>query len=134
MMLDEIEKRAREAKERAEKATDGPWQFDATPHLVCKWRVKSVSTWRPCARVEPWVCSTDSLSEQPMEDGVFIASARTDIPLLAADVIALLEIARAAENLMDNVFDAHDRDPRWASVPISSLKRVKDAFAKREAL
>ena len=97
MTLDvrEAEKRAKEARARAEKATPGPWRLfyrhgGRRPPIVAVMfgpARQEVVAW-------PGFDSSDVPKSHWRRNGTFIAAARTDVPALCGDVEALTDLAR----------------------------------------
>jgi hypothetical protein len=81
--LDQVEQRAREATERASKATAGPWE-----RLGGSGRASAlVST---VDEGGPDLAEVFGPHEPPSANADFIAAAREDVPVLAAAVLALV--------------------------------------------
>lgn len=87
-------KRLAEIKERAAKATEGPWASAPVQPLAAKEPVG----WAVC-RGYDWIAD-GPCSRQP--DADFIAHARTDVP----DLIAALEAAQARVAQLESVVEA----------------------------
>jgi hypothetical protein len=88
-----LQQKLEEIKERAEKATDGPWLNDERIVLQD-------------SGIQPHICysyTADgySLTDKPIENAEFIAHARTDVPLL------LKALAKCIEQ-RDELLDRHD--------------------------
>jgi len=88
--LDAARKTAREAQERADKATPGPWD---------NVRVGMTGDGSPLS-FEAQVCNAEGVgafivthdgSEEGLDNTAFVAAARTDVPDLAAIVLAMAE-------------------------------------------
>lgn len=82
-----------EIQARADKATDGPWDWDSD--LVFPDGVRP-----PLVFAEGWVgYPVDDAMEHPLpttsEDAEFIAHARTDVPALGAALRAVLDLHKA---------------------------------------
>ena len=103
--LTECEVIAGEARERAEKATLGPWSqpLEDEPGAIA-------SAARP--HVSLLGLDYDGMAiVQSHDDAVFIANARTDIPLLSARVLSLVKLARdRTEQLAQLVKAAENTD------------------------
>lgn len=106
-------KKAQEALERSEKATEGPWKSVGKRNLrYDKGRqeaVHAVVMWRDGMNAEPvWV-----RWDKGGAVSNFIAEARTDVPQLANDLLkALEEIERLTETLDDYRHAAIERGER----------------------
>ena len=82
--LKEIAARAVAAKNRADAASPGPWaSYDLDTRL---WVVEG-----PKYYSYPWEKNVVPLRFQGSQDADFIAAARMDVPVLAADVTALVK-------------------------------------------
>src|SRR5689334_3502552 len=94
--LTEARRLAEEARERAEKATEGTFNID-------RWWNLSIKTYGPAP-----------IATEPLSDDVtFIAAARSDVPSLAGLVLSLADevdrLRRAYEGANDELRTAYER-------------------------
>jgi hypothetical protein len=83
-----------EIRERAEKATPGPWDIDGSDNQ--NWGIRSVAGDQPSIAPMAGYRSKDTEA-----DAEFIAHAREDVPALLARIEKLEAIAEAAEDAAD---------------------------------
>jgi hypothetical protein len=89
-------KLATEALERAEKATEGPWEIE----------------WDQVDDETPWPAWLDgskvghlvTFEEASPEDAIFITAARTDVPTLAHAVLELVGMLRATDKALGVIY------------------------------
>lgn len=116
--LDAIAGRAREAKDRADRATPGPWSPVAGsmngPFGVC---TNSQIVRAVAALIEK------------QDAAVFIASARTDVPALAADVRALVERVRELEENLSAYDEALKKDRNLSERRAERVRELEERAA-----
>lgn len=97
--LTDIEKLARAAKERAEKATPGPWEWDGRREESDPDIPGGVFVYHPQGSflATTAVCLSDTYEDDHL-DLDFIAASRTDVPALADAVLQLVQRVRELEN------------------------------------
>lgn len=98
----EVEERLREIREREQKATKGPWEYDGC----------SVTNWHDDTFEMEWIPNGKgsdgfrAVNKNWKADADFIAHARTDIPWLLAQLTAILEdnqrLAKELERFTEN--------------------------------
>ncbi len=96
--LDAISALAREAKERADKATPGPWEW----WTICSYRRLTARDGKIGGVMHGYTCGDgvpDIIVSE--EDMALTAAARTDVPVLADAVLALVERVRGLEAKAD---------------------------------
>ena len=87
--LNAIAARAREAKERADGATEGPWTTRRDMRGLTIIKENCIVGENICY-VLPW----PNLMDKSDANALFITTARDDVPALADDVLALVEYVR----------------------------------------
>lgn len=103
--LDAIEKLAREAKERADAATPGPWEWDGRREENDPDMPGGVFVYHPQGSflADTAICLSDTYEDDHL-DLDFIAAARADVPALADRVLALIGRVRELEAAHNGIY------------------------------
>jgi hypothetical protein len=117
----------KQIEERAAKATDGPWRFEAGPSDQPNCQdIYAGDGNGPIAMTEPGVYplgSKHGVGKTPLADAAFIAAAREDVPKLVAEVRRL---SGEAERLRDELAVAKDMI-KEAVISIAVLKAFSES-------
>jgi hypothetical protein len=107
-----------EAKERAEKATEGPWR--TREDMGCAASVDDLDGGVVAQAQQRTSSAVDPLQTDRIANAAFIAAARTDVPRLAS---ALLDAVEALEKLTANP-EAIDVCPHCGTVEFTGGDRT----------
>ena len=93
-----------EVEARAERATKGPWKYDAMANVGENWLLGVINTGVDVDGKAQHIVTTDRLrasdctSGGPIEDSTFIAASRTDVPRLVRMLrVAIVTLASRAD-------------------------------------
>lgn len=118
--LDELERMAREANERASKATPGPWRVVA-PAMSAAIDVDAND-----GRYTFAVCKIETCSHRGSENGAFISAAREGVPALAAAVVALAAEVRRLQDALTSEWVERKEAEAARNEAVAEVRRLRE--------